>query len=311
MSVQTGIQEQQRHVVVGVDGSADNLGALRYAAAEAASLGATLRLVHVVPDQTPISPLLPEAPVDLTRVGEAVLAKAAARVAALAPGVPTERCLRHGTRPAQLTAAGDGAVAIVVGRDDRPLLERLLRGDTATGVAARATVPVIEVPAGWQPEERGRIAVGVKAVGHTAELLADAFALAQRRQAELLIVHAWKLPSEYDDIIESRVDLDEWRREGTAELEALVRDWRTAYPDVRVELRIVHDHAGHALVEAAREADLVMIARRQHGVPAAVHLGATARAVLRTAPCPVRVVAPADVPPIPSLVVERRGELAR
>lgn len=304
-------QDQERCVVVGVDGSAENLGALRYAAAEARSLDATLRLVHVVPDYVPISPMLPENPVDLSRVGEAILAEAAARVAALAPEVRTERSLRHGTRPVQLAEAGADAAVIVVGRDDRPLLERLLRGDTATGVAARSTVPVTEVPADWQAETRGTIVVGVKAPSHAAELLADAFALAQARGAGLLVVHAWKLPSEYDDIIEARADLDEWRREGLAELEALVRDWRRAYPEVPVELRVVHDHAGHALVDASREADLVMIVRRRRGVPVASHLGGTARALLRTAHCPVRVVAPADAAPIPSLEVESRGEVAR
>lgn len=304
-------QQQVRRVVVGVDGSADNLGALRYAADEARSLGAMVRLVHVVPDYVPISPMLPETPADLDRVGEAILAGAAERLAAFAPDVPTERCLRHGTRPVQLAEAGEDAAQIVVGRDDRPLLERLLRGDTATGVAARSVVPVTEVPADWQPDVRRRIVVGVKAPAHAAELLADAFALAQGRGAGLLVLHAWKLPSEYDDIIEARAGLEEWRREGLAELEALVRDWRTAYPDVPVELQVVHDHAGHALVEASRDADLVMIVRRRRGVPAATHLGGTARALLRTAHCPVRVVAPVDVAPIPSLVVERSGQLAR
>ena len=57
---------------------------------------------------------------------------------------------------------------------------------------------------------------------------------------------------------------------------------------------MVHDHAGHALVEASRDADMVVIVRRAHGVPASVHLGGTARAVLRSAHCPVRVVAPND-----------------
>ena len=37
-------------VVVGIDGSEANLGALRYAVAEATTTGAALKLVHVVPD---------------------------------------------------------------------------------------------------------------------------------------------------------------------------------------------------------------------------------------------------------------------
>ncbi|MFC7493570.1 MULTISPECIES: universal stress protein [unclassified Nocardioides] len=303
--------QQQRHIVVGVDGTADNVGALRYATAEAAARKATLRLVHVVPDYVPVSPMLLRTPVDLAQVGAAILEEAAARVRALDPDAEVEGWLRHGTRPDQLAEAGEGAEAVVVGRDDRPLLERLVLGDTATGVAARATVPVVEVPADWQPREHRRVVVGVKGPKHAGDLLAAAFDEARRRGADLEVLHAWKLPSVYDDIIEVRVDLDEWRREAAEEMEALVRDWRTAYPDVTVELRVVHDRAGHALVEASRRADLVMVVRRQHGVPAAAHLGGTARAVLRLADCPVVVVAPVDVTPIPPLVLERHGELAR
>ncbi|WP_197025265.1 hypothetical protein [Nocardioides sp. URHA0032] len=39
--------------------------------------------------------------------------------------------------------------------------------------------------------------------------------------------------------------------------------------------------------------NVVVIARRTRGVPAATHLGGTARAVLRSAHSPVRIVAPA------------------
>jgi nucleotide-binding universal stress UspA family protein len=62
---------------------------------------------------------------------------------------------------------------------------------------------------------------------------------------------------------------------------------------VKVEVRVEHDHPAHALVEASREADVVVITRRTRGVPAATHLGGTARVVLRSAHSPVRIVAPA------------------
>ena len=303
--------EHQPHVVVGVDGTEDNLGALRYAVAEAASRGATLQLVHVVPDYLPVSPMFPATPADLTKVGTWILEDAAEKARAIDPDVPVEGWLRHGTRPMQLVEAGEHAELLVVGRDARPLVERLLRGDTTTGVAARSTVPVVQVPSTWQPHENGRVVVGVKAPAHAAELLAAAFAAARRRKATLVVVHAWKLPSAYDDIIEVRVDLESWKAEAALEMEALLRDWRTTYPDVPIEVRIVHDYAGHALVEASRDADLLLVVRRRHGIPAAVHLGGTARTVLRAAECPVKVVAPTEHPPIPSLAVEEDGRMVR
>ena len=191
--------------------------------------------------------MLPRTPTDLDELGASILGHAVSRVHAMEDSVETEDWLRHGTRTTQLVEASEDAELLVVGRDDRPLLERLLHGDTATGVAARATVPVVQVPAGWHPEYHGTVLVGIKSPKHAAELLEDAFDLAQRRNATLVVLHAWKLPSGYDDIIESRVDLDEWTREGTIEIEALLREWRAAYPAVKVEVKVVHDHAGHAL----------------------------------------------------------------
>ncbi|MBA2953238.1 universal stress protein [Nocardioides sp. MAH-18] len=304
-------QKQNPHVVVGVDGSSDNLGAVRYAVAEAAAREAVLRLVHVVPDYLPVSPMFPLTPDELMETGTIILQESATLARASDPTVRVEGRLCCGTRSVRLAEAAEHAALLVVGRDARPLSHRLLRGDLATGVAARAKVPVVVVPATWEPERRGVVLVGVKAPKHAAELLAVAFATASRAGAKLVVVHAWKLPSAYDDIIEARVDTESWRREATLEVEALLRDGRTAYPDVEVEVRIVHDHAGHALVEASRAADLLVIVRREHGVPAALHLGSTARTVLHAAHCPVEVVVPTHERPTPALVTEEHGELVR
>jgi nucleotide-binding universal stress UspA family protein len=304
-------QKQIPHVVVGVDGSSDNLGAVRYAIAQAVARDAVLRLVHVVPDYLPVSPMFPLTPYELTETATSILHEAAARVRASDPNVRVEARLCHGTRSVRLAEAADRAELLVVGRDGRPLSHRLLRGDLATGVTARARVPVVVVPAAWQPEQRGVVLVGVKAPKHAPELLAAAFAAASRTGAKLVVIHAWKLPSAYDDIIEARVDTEKWESEATLEMESLLRDWRAAYPDVEVESRIVHDHAGHALVEASRAADLLVIVRREHGVPAAMHLGSTARTVLHAAHCPVQVVVPTHTPPTAALILEDRGELVR
>lgn len=153
----------------------------------------------------------------------------------------------------------------------------------------------MEVPADWQPRQEVDepvVVVGVKAEAHAQELLADAFEVARQRGATLVVLHAWKLPNAYDDIVETRVAVEQWSRESTLEMEELLRDLRSQHPEVKVEVRIVHDHPSHALVEASHEADLVVLVRRAHGVPPAAHLGSTARAVLRSAHSPVRVVAP-------------------
>ena len=55
-------------VVLGVDGSAANLGALRYAVAEARLLGGRLKLVHVVPDYLTVAPMVPLTAAEFTEL---------------------------------------------------------------------------------------------------------------------------------------------------------------------------------------------------------------------------------------------------
>lgn len=299
-------QETNGPVVVGVDGSATSLGALRYAVDEARRSGALLQLVHVVPDYVPVPPAVAINPADLTEAGTAVLASAEQQLREIDPDLPYEGWLRHGTRAVQLAAAAEGAAMLVVGRDERPLVSRLLRGDTATAVAARAGVPVVEVPADWRPRlDDGirTVLVGVKSFDRTAALLDDAFRVASQVHGRVEILHAWRLPSGYDDIIASRAVAQDWERQVREEFAPQLDLWHDLYPDVPVDVHLVHDYAGPALVHAAEHADVVVIARRAHGVPAATHLGATARAVLRSASCPVRVVPPEPAPEHHGLVV--------
>jgi nucleotide-binding universal stress UspA family protein len=53
----------------------------------------------------------------------------------------------------------------------------------------------------------------------------------------------------------------------------------------------VHGQPAHTLVEASKAADLLVISRPVHG-SFVHHLGATARAVIREAACPLVVVPP-------------------
>ncbi|WP_459975906.1 universal stress protein [Nocardioides pyridinolyticus] len=303
-------------VVVGVDGTRANRGALRFAVEESRRWGEGLRLVHVVPDHAPISPMTPVlVPGDLTAAGESILAQATGEVRILGPDIEFDAWLRHGVCSTELIRAAEGARVLVLGRDDRAILHRIVVGDTATRAAARAPVPVVEVPAQWHEdgtsEEHGVVLVGVKSPAHATELLAHAFAVAQARAATLVALHAWHLPNAYDDIIEARVAREQVEREATAELDSLLHPWRSVYPDVDVEVRVVHDRPGHVLVESSTAADLLVLVRRAHGLPEATHLGGTARAVLRKAQCPVMVVPPTAALELPTLVLESQGQLLK
>lgn len=133
-----------KRIVAGVDGSTHAERALEHAIALTKSLGAALRIVHVVE-----MGLLPR-----TRArrdeGENLLAVAV--VTAHADGVAAETRLVETAAPAQHAAAAlvEEAASwpadlIVLGARGRSGLQRLLLGSMADGVARRSSVPVLLV----------------------------------------------------------------------------------------------------------------------------------------------------------------------
>lgn len=282
-------------VVIGVDGTPGNLGALRYGTAEARRLGTGVRLVHVVPSYVPVATMMPLTPGDLTTIGAGILSRAESTAREIAPDVEMEGWLEQGSRTLELTRAAQHAPLLVVGRTERSTVERLITGDTGTGVAAKASVPTVCVPADWESTEVRVVLVGIRSRTHADTLLGQVFALAAAHGARVRVLHAWRLSSEYDDIIADHTRAAEWTARSERELEMLLRPWREAFPDVATETCVVHGHPAHALVAASREADLLVIVRRPRDIPALRHLGGTGRTVLHAAACPVHVVPPEPV----------------
>lgn len=300
-------------VVIGTDGSADSERALRYGAREAQRLGTGVTLVHVIPDYLPIAGMYPLALNEIEQQGRRILAQSMEALRRWAPEIPVRCDLRCGRRATAVTEAARGARVVVLGHRRASLLTRLSTGTTTTGVAARASCSVVSVPAGWDPDtERGVVLAGHKGTAHSAELLARAFAAASARGARLVLLHAWRLPTAYDDMVAGQVDAEAWAQAARQEIEPLLADWRAAYPEVDVEVRVAHDQPAHALGEASREADLLVLVRKTHGFPAAAHLGPVTRTLVHDAACPVEVVPPQDVAAhAPGLVLEQAGALHR
>ena len=185
---------------------------------------------------------------------------------------------------------------MVLGSERRSDFSRIWTGATGTEVSAHATCPVVVVPPEWEnAEEHRKVVVGFKSSKDAAELLGSG--LRHRGGASGRARHRARLelPSAYDDIIESRVAVEEFRRLSIATIEPLVKDLRTAYPQVPVRIEALHAQAAYALVAEASDADLVLLMRSSSGALPS-HLGRTARAVLRDAGCPVEVLVPAQSP---------------
>jgi nucleotide-binding universal stress UspA family protein len=282
-----------RPVVAAVDGAESGLHAVRYGVDEAVRRGTWLLLVHVTPSYVPMPPL--REPPWLEETGHSMLRHAADWAREAAPGLEVHADLMTGSTTRSLVRVSGDAELLVLGGSRPSGRHWIWTGSTTTGVAARAECPVIALPQEWVPGSRGRVVVGFKSEDHAEELLAAGFEAAARLRAELVVLHAWRLPGAYDDIVVERVDREAWRERTLATLTPLLEAPRGRYPDLTVHVQVEHAHPAQALALASRDADLVVLVRPQHG-SAIGHLGSVARAVLRHADCPVEVLPAVELP---------------
>jgi nucleotide-binding universal stress UspA family protein len=308
----TALPAEPGFAVVAVDGSEEGYAAVARAAQEARRQGLSLRLAHVMPASLSVGPLLTSAPENaLGAYASETLASARRVVADVAPEVEVSTHVLTGGRVAEIVGLAEHARFVVVGRRPSSSLDRAWAGGTLDGIVSRARCPVLVVPR--VSRENGgplRVVLGFKSTDHSAELLDAAFRTADEIGAELEVVHAWKLSVGYDDIIARRVSEPTWNRDRKSAIWDLLEPWQESYPDVRTRIRVVHDYPVRALVEASRDADLVVVGKPLHG-SLVHHLGRTARGVLRFAQCAVEVVPakPREALTMPPLTVEESGEL--
>jgi len=278
-----------RPVLVGVDGLPGSAGALRYAVVEARKRHAPLHLLHVVPDFLSTGPPIPLA--DLVEAGRAVLEQERSAVQKLAPDLEVRAILAKGERSTGIVKAAKSADLVVVGRETRRGLERLLTGTTTAAVAAHAPCDVVVVPSHWVAgHDRGCVVVGLKTRRDSHELIAQAFAEAASRDAALRVVTAWKLPDPYLDRIEFRTHADQWTANGTELVLEVAADWHSVYPDVSVHAAVVHGSPVEVLLRESEDSDLLVVSRRRFAFPPYGHLGGVAHSLLRLSDVPVHVV---------------------
>lgn len=303
-----------RPVVVGTDGTATGVRAVRYATEQARERGTGLRIVHVTPGYIPAGPSLPVMPDNSLRgYGLRVLREAGDQVHKEAPDLFVETALVTAGRVAGLVANSGDAQLLVLGNGHRPLSERIWTGNTVTGVITRVRCPVVVVPREWSPgQTRGSVVVGYKGARHAAEMVLAAAAVADAVAGEVVVLHAWQLPPGYDDIIVGRTEEERWAAAQTRQIETCLHRARAAHPDVPIRIEVVHEQAAHALVRASVTADRILLMRPDHG-RLFHHLGSVARAVVREAHCPVELLLPlpAGRTAVEESATEQASEAAR
>lgn len=278
-------------VVVAIDGTSGSNGALHYGVEQARARGCEVRLVHVGPLHEAPTSILPYIPHLTDDAAVAILTEAETKAVQFFDQVKVTTELRNGSRIRDLLDASKDAQLLVLGRETHTGMERLLFGATTAAVVARSIVSTFVIPAHWTTDPTpGRVVVGLRTADHTDELFATAFEAATSHAATIEVVHAWKMPDPYIDSIESHDHAEAWMAAGTDMIERALSPWRDRYPDVTVNVRVVHADPARALLAAAEGATLLLLLRRPTPKFLGAHLGATARRVIAAAPCPVDVL---------------------
>jgi nucleotide-binding universal stress UspA family protein len=299
MSTQAG-----NHVLVGVDGSECSLAAVRAAAAEAASRGRPLRIVHAFiwpMMHVAVGPAAGGPPSSGLRYNaEQMLSEAAAEALKEAPDLSVETALVDGAAVPVLLHESRHAALLVLG--DRGLggFTGLIVGSVAVQAAAHAACPVLVIRGAER--RAGPVVVGVD--GSPVSTLALEFAAeaAARLGAELAAVHTWQHPvsTGAGDMLPLVYDAERLETEEGLLLAECTAGLGERYPDLVVHRHLERGRPGHHLVEWSRRARLLVVGARGRGGFTGLLLGSVSQAVLHHSACPVAIVramptpAPAD-----------------
>ncbi|MEU1481962.1 universal stress protein [Streptomyces sp. NPDC005760] len=296
-----------RTVTVGLDGSSESRAAAEWAAREAQLLGLPLKLVHVwepVPAPMAQAPLLGAE--THQHWAERIPREAAEGVRLRHPGldVATEQLSGH---PADMLAdAAKDAELLVLGSRGLSGIGGFMVGSVALSAVAHAERPVVLVRAGEQAADEHEmdpagipsaatpfrpVVLGLDVESPDEELIEFAFAAAARRSTTLRVVHAWNPPPYYAYGLSVDLELhgELARREATT-LAEILRPWHKKFPDIEVTEESSYGSPGNHLVDASREASLVVVGRRIRRAALGAHIGPVTHAVLHHSTAPVAVV---------------------
>lgn len=290
---------EQHPVVVGVDGSASALRAVRWAAHEAQRRHALLRLVHVcylVPVRHPTQVAPPPAYHDaILMQGRHWLNQAAGTARTAVPDLALSTDLRDGITADVLVGESATAQLVVLGSRGLGGFTGLLVGSVAVALSAHSHCPVVVVRASTAdgpPPEAGPVVVGVDGSTLSEAAVEFAFEAAAARKVPLLAVHTWvdvDMAGAWAALPRT-IDWDRVEAEETRLLDNVLAGWVDKFPDVEVRRVVERDRPRRVLLQHAADAQLVVVGSRGRSGLTGLGLGSVSQSLLRHAECPVVVV---------------------
>ncbi|WP_052462241.1 universal stress protein [Nigerium massiliense] len=286
-------------IVVGTDLSPRAGKAVDWAAARAARLRLPLTIVLsipevIIPARTSIydATVTPDFLDRLTQRGKEKLRTVNDHVREGHPDLDAQTLLVHGEPDGVLIEASPTAALVVVGSRGRsaPVSMPVL-GGTSDGVVTHARGPVVVVPDHDVTDPNGPVVVGVDDAPESLEAIKVAVDEAVARGVALRAVHGWEqIPWAADVALGWSVDNAALGASLRTMVDDLVAPYVADHPGLDVTTSVEPGRPSEVLVDATRDASMLVVGSRGRGGFAGLMLGSTSREVLRGTRCPVLVV---------------------
>jgi nucleotide-binding universal stress UspA family protein len=282
-------------IVIGMDTSDGAAAALRWAVGEAEARGWTLTALlawglldqhHVPPDHV-FDPQYTEADA-LDALDAAIDAAVGAEA-----GLKIERRVASDLPARALVAAAEGARLLVVGARGLGGFKRLLLGSVSEQSLHHAPCPVAIVHADSHERtaDHVRIVVGVDGSDDGQRALRWAVDEARARGGTVEVVHAWQPPFLAGYPLDSlATGIDAFEDTARTVMERALEGVDVAGLGRPVQQTLRPARPASALLDAAEDADLVVVGSRGIGGFRGLLVGSVSLQVARHSPCPVVVV---------------------
>jgi nucleotide-binding universal stress UspA family protein len=280
-------------IVVGMDESEGAAQALRWAVGEGAGRGWQVRAVlawNFLDQHQPEAGDTFDPGYDEEAARRALAAVVERAVGAEAAGDVEQEVVCDLPARALIERSAD-ADLLVVGARGLGGFKSLLLGSVSTQCLHHASCPVAVVRAGTDPVRHviERIVVGVDGSPAAQRALRWALDLARPGHAEVEVVHAWQPAVLGGPFASAMIEVETGNEAARRTLDEAIAAEDTG---VDVTRNVSCSGAAGAILDAASDADLVVVGSRGRGGFAGMLLGSVSHQVAHHAPCPVVVVPP-------------------
>ncbi|MFC9964558.1 MULTISPECIES: universal stress protein [Nocardia] len=280
---------RDKPVLVGVDGSAHALSAVRWAAEEAALHRAPLHLVHAIGTGW-----------DLGRLGELRLYNHHYREEGITALAEAEQQARQAAGPdtldittelawpapvSVLAKRSHTARLLVLGTRRMDAFDRAVLGSVSAVLVRRSSCPAVVVSPGRAPAPSHPILVGIDGSAASVRAVGIAFEQAAARNVDLLALMVW-----------SRTDQRESghsaAQQAQATLSASLAGYAERFPQITVHRILSDGDPATRILDASIDAQMIVVGSRGRSALTGFALGSVCRAVLDQASVPVLVARP-------------------